>query len=69
MIPETPNPTHAGGVVGLGILKAVAADDTPRFTPLRPFRQVAVVDETGLIIAIVADIRAARGFLREARRW
>ena len=32
MIPETSNPTHAGGVVGLGIVKAVAADDFLRNT-------------------------------------
>jgi|GraSoiStandDraft_46_1057282.scaffolds.fasta_scaffold1619853_2 hypothetical protein len=66
-MPHKTNPTHAGGVVGLGVVKAVAADDFLRNTasPSNAQQLAAkfVILDAGQLVALAASAAAARALL------
>lgn len=68
MIPETSNPTHAGGVVGLGIVKAVAADDFLKNTAFpKPF-QALWLEQRFRLSPVMARYVAELAFTPTKRR-
>jgi hypothetical protein len=68
MIPETSNPTHAGGVVGLGIVKAVAADDFLRNTASSKNFQALWLEQRFRLSPLMARYVAELAFTATERR-
>jgi hypothetical protein len=65
---HTANPASAGGAgTGSGVSCWLASDNQINNAP-NPDRQVAIIDLTGFLVAVVETEAAARSYLREVAR-